>query len=399
MGRRHGHDTVEDVGGHPHHLSWSRRGFLSRVLGLAFTGATLLERAALVATRARAQSKAPLPKLFEIEKITEDVYAAVANGRALINCNAAIFERERDLLIVDAHSQPSAVDSLVGQIRHELTDKPVRYVVATHVHGDHTQGLPAYRKIAPDLNIIASETTRRQLAEVGPQRLKSAVDGIPAAIDGLNQKLAAAKTEDARAYYTEMIAQSRAFLEEMRTIPLELPDVTFGDEMTLHDKKQELHLSFRGRGHTAGDVVLYSPSRKALASGDLLHSFFPTIGDGYPMDWPGTLRSIQQLDFTKVIGGHGGVLQSRDRADNLRAYFDELLEIVGRAKKDGVTLESLQQSITPASLSSLKGGYGEYLASEVKKHDFRVYLNSQAEVLARGVRDNLTSVYRNYERA
>lgn len=368
-------------------------------MGAAFTGATLLERAALVATRARAQSKAPLPKLFEIEKVADGVYGAVANGRALINCNAAIFERERDLLIVDAHSQPSAVYALVAQIRREVTQKPVRYVVATHLHGDHTQGLPGYRKIAPNANIIASETTRRLLVEVGPQRLKSALDAIPPSIESLNRKLAAAKTADERAYYREMIAQSQAFLQEMRTVPVELPDVTFGDEMTLHDKAQELHLSFRGRGHTAGDIVIYSPARKALASGDLLHSFFPTIGDGYPKDWPATLRSIQQLEFEKAIGGHGGVLQSRDRAEQLRGYFEELLEIVGRAKKDGVPLERLQETVTPASLKSLQGGYGDYLAGEVKKHDFRVYLSSQAEVLTRGARDNLTSVYRNYERA
>lgn len=379
-----------------HHAS--RRGFLARTLGALFTGAKLLERSALVATRARAQSKAPLPKLFEIEKVGEGVYAAVANGRALINCNAAIFERDRDLLIVDAHSQPSAVYALVAQIRREVSEKPVRYIVATHLHGDHTQGLPAYRKISPGANIIASATTRRLLVELGPQRLKSALDAIPASIDNLNRRLASAKTAEARAYFQEMIAQSRAFLEEMHTVPVELPDVTFDDQMTVHDKAQELHLAFRGRGHTAGDVIIYSPSRKTLASGDLLHSFFPTIGDGYPKDWPGTLRSIQQLDFEKVIGGHGGVLRSRNRAEQLRAYLDELLDIVGRAKMDGVPLDSLQRTVTPASLKSLQNGYGQYLASEAKKHDFRVYLNSPAEVLQRGVRDNLTSVYRNYER-
>jgi glyoxylase-like metal-dependent hydrolase (beta-lactamase superfamily II) len=368
-------------------------------LGAAFTGATLLERAALLATQARAQSKGPLPKLFEIEKVAEGVYAALANGRALINCNAAIFERERDLLIVDAHSQPSAVYALVAQIRREVTQKPVRYVVATHLHGDHTQGLPAYRKIAPSANIIASETTRQLLIEMGSQRLKSAVDAIPASVDSFNQKLAAAKNAEERAYYQELIAQSRAFLNEMRTVPVELPDVTFGDQMAVHDKAQELYLSFRGRGHTAGDVVIYSPSRRALATGDLLHGFFPNINDGYPKAWPGTLRSIQQLDYEKVIGGHGGVLQSRDRAEQVRGYLDELVEIVGRAKRDDVPIERLQESVTPASLKSLQGGYGDYLASEAKKRDFRAYLSSPAEVLARGVRDNLTSVYRNYERA
>src|SRR5436309_9630651 len=130
------------------------------MLGAAWASASVLERAAFVAARARAQSKEPLPTLFDIEKQADGIYAAVARGRALINCNAAIFENEKDLLIVDAHSAPSAVFALVAQIRREITQRPVRYVVATHVHGDHTHGLAGYREISPSVDMIASARTR-----------------------------------------------------------------------------------------------------------------------------------------------------------------------------------------------------------------------------------------------
>ncbi|MGA7240973.1 MAG: MBL fold metallo-hydrolase [Bryobacteraceae bacterium] len=378
--------------------SHSRRGFLARTLGGAWAGASLLERAAFVAARARAQSKEPLPVLFDIEKVAEGIYAAVARGRALINCNAAIFENEKDLLIVDAHSAPSAVFALVAQIRREITPKPVRYVVATHLHGDHTQGLPGYRQIAPLADIIASATTRSLMAELGPARLKSAVEAIPRSIENLSQRLAQSKTAEGKAYYQEMINQSRAFFEEMRNVPIELPNVTFDDHLTLHDKAHDLYLSFRGRGHTSGDIVVFCPAKKVIASGDLLHSFFPTIGDGYPRDWPGTLRSIQQLEFQRAIGGHGSVLESPQRATQMRAYIEELVEIVARAKQSGVPLERLQQTVTPGSLKSLQGGYGDYLTDSVKKHDFRVHLSTPAEVMAGGVRDNLTAVFRNFDR-
>jgi len=379
--------------------SHSRRGFLARMLGGAWTAATLLERAALVAARARAQSNTPLPVLFDIEKAADGIYAAVARGRALINSNAAIFENDKDLLIVDAHSAPSAVFALVAQIRREITAKPVRYVVATHLHGDHTQGLPGYKQIAPSADIIASTKTRNLMVEAGPSRLKSAVDAIPASIENLTRRLAAAKTAAEKAWCQEMISQSRAFLEEMRNVAVELPNVTFDDHLTLHDKAHDLHLSFRGRGHTAGDIVVFCPSKKVVASGDLLHSFFPTIGDGYPREWPGTLRSIQELEFQKVIGGHGSVLDRPGRAAQMRAYLEELGEIVARAKQDGTPLERLQQTVTPASLKSLQGGYGDYLTDSVKKHDFRLQLNTPAEVMARGVRDNVTAVFRNFDRA
>jgi cyclase len=369
------------------------------MLGGAWAGASLLERAAIVAARARAQSNQPLPVLFDIEKVADGIYGAVARGRALINCNAAIFENEKDLLIVDAHSTPSAVYALVAQIRKEITQKPVRYVVATHLHGDHTQGLPGYKQVNPSADIIASAKTRSLMAEVGSTRLKSAVDGIPRSIENLSRQLSQAKSAEEKAWCEEMIRQSKAFLEEMRTVSVELPNVTFDDHLTLHDKAHDLYLSFRGRGHTAGDIVVFCPSKKVIASGDLLHSFFPTISDGYPRDWPGTLRSIQQLEFQKVIGGHGSILESPDRAGQMRAYMEELLEVVSKAKQDRVPLDRLQQAVTPASLKSLQGGYGDYLGDSVKKHDFRLQLNTQAEVIARGVRDNVTSVYRNLDKA
>ena len=135
-----------------------------------------------------------------------------------------------------------------------------------------------------------------------------------------------------------------------------------------------------------------------IASGDLFHGFFPTIGDGYPREWPATLRSIAAMEFEKVVGGHGGIQRTAARLGQLRACLEELNEIAGKAKQDGVPLDRLQQTVTPASLKSLGGGYGEYLAGEVKRHDFRAHLNTVAEIAARGVRDNITGVYRNYER-
>src|SRR5437870_4303036 len=91
----------------------SRRSFLARMLGAIWSGASVLEQAFLRAAQARAQSKDQLPTLFDIEKAADGVYAAIARPRAIINCNAVIFENSRDLLIVDAHAAPSAVFALV----------------------------------------------------------------------------------------------------------------------------------------------------------------------------------------------------------------------------------------------------------------------------------------------
>ena len=120
------------------------------------------------------------------------VSAAIARPQVILNCNAAIFERSKDLLVVDTHSKPSAVIALVSQIRREVSAKPVRYIVNSHFHWDHTQGSPAYRRLAPNADVIASETTRRLLSEFGAARLKQSLDQIPKQLDGYREKAAAA---------------------------------------------------------------------------------------------------------------------------------------------------------------------------------------------------------------
>ncbi|MGA2327146.1 MAG: MBL fold metallo-hydrolase [Bryobacteraceae bacterium] len=227
--------------------SHSRRSFLAQTLGASFFGASVLEQAVLRAAQARAQSITEGAVLFDLEKVTEGVYAAVARPTAQINCNAAIFENADDLMIVDTHSSPSAVAALVGQVRREITQKPIRYIVNTHFHADHVLGNPAYRRIAPHAEIVSSTVTRKLIAELDPGQLKRFLDGMPKALEGYRARLAAAKTPEEKAYYEGMVSQTRAYMSEMRDYAPELPNLTFQDNLVLHDKAHDLHLAFRRR--------------------------------------------------------------------------------------------------------------------------------------------------------
>jgi len=375
--------------------SHSRRGFLAWALGAA-----VLERAALRAARAQTQAAATLPTVFDIEKVAEGVYTAVARPSALINCNAAIFENANDLMIVDTPSKPSAVVSLVSQLRRELTTKPIRYIVNTHFHWDHTQGTPACKRIAPRADVISSAATRSLIEEFGAARLEASLEQIPKTLQRYRKQLEAARTDEEKAHYKRMIQETREYERELLAYKPELPNVTFRDDLVLHDKAHDLHLAFRGRGHTAGDIVVFCPQKKVLVSGDLVHCFFPYIGDGYPREWPRTLRSIGEFEFTHVIGGHGPVQQGRDRLDQMAAYIEELTAAVEEGKREGRTVEELARTITPAKLKSLRnGGYGEFVTLCTKRGDAGSFLKTPAEILAEGVRSNVTSIYHSLERA
>lgn len=377
--------------------SFSRRGFLRRTLGASWTTAALLDQALFRAAAARAQSTGARSGLFDIHKAADGVYLAQARPAVLLNCNAAIFENSRDLLIVDTHSKPSAVASLVAQIRKELTPKPVRYVVNSHFHWDHSQGNGGYRKLAPGADLIASEATRRVLDQEGGTRLKASLETVAKSIDQSRQGLAAAKTAEEKRYFEQMVSESEAFLREMTGAAPELPNITVTRDLVIRDKAHTLHIAFRGRGHTAGDVVVWCPEKRALAGGDLLHGWVPYLGDGYPREWPVTLIAVAEMDFLHILGGHGSLL-GRERLYRMRDYIEELCFRVEAGKRAGKDIAQLQGELTPDKLKSLAGGYGEGLGEAQSRGFVIAPGTTPAMMLANSVRSNIADVFRNLER-
>jgi len=347
------------------------------------------------AARARAQAPSAPARLFDIERAADGVYLALARPAVLLNCNAAIFVNARDILVVDAHSKPSAVAALVAQIRAEVSPKPVRYIVNTHFHWDHTQGMPAWRTLAPDAEVLASETTRRLIQELGAPRARAMVDARRQELESLRQKRAAARDAAERAYYDRAVPETEAFVGELENYQPDLPTITFDDRLVLHDPAHELHLVFRGRAHTASDVSVFCPQKRVIATGDLLHGFVPGMGDGFPLEWPGTLSRLADLGWTQVLPGHGGLQQGRARLNQVTAYLEEVNERVARGKQAGKTLAILQTEITPATLASMtKTEYGAYVAATLERFTLRPPEITGAVAVVTAVRANVAEVYR-----
>lgn len=378
----------------------SRRGFLTRTLGASWVAASLMEKAVLRAAQARADAQAgPQPVLFDLEKMADGVYAALARPQALINSNAVIFENAEDILIVDTHASPSAAAALTAQIRKQVTPKPVRYVVNTHFHGDHTQGNPMYRKLAPHADFLASTATRDLMSQLAAPRLKASVEQASASLDDYRVKLSAAKTSQEKSYYQEMISQTTAYIGEMKNFVPELPNIAFDRDLVVYDKAHEIHLAFRGRAHTAGDVVAFCPQKKVMASGDLLEGLVPNIADGYPREWPRTLRALLDLPFDQAAGGHGDIQHGRDRLNQMAAYIEELTALVDSGKRQGRTIAQLQASIDPGNLKSLSVPYRDFLLSQIQRYSVSAAVTPPAQSLVSGVKGNIRDIYNTLDRA
>jgi glyoxylase-like metal-dependent hydrolase (beta-lactamase superfamily II) len=350
----------------------SRRDFFRQVTG-SVAGVGILDLAYRRAAWAQAMAPGASTDLFEIEKVADGVFFARARPAAVGNCNAAVFVNSRDVLVVDAHSKPSAAAGLIAQIKKEITPKPVRYLVDTHFHWDHAQGNRGYRDaFGKNLDIISSDTTKKLLIEQSAQRLKTSLDPaghafpsqphIPVMLDEARRQLSSASDPQQKAQLTERIRQLEAFQKEMQNYTPELPTITFGKTHVIRDKEHDLHVEFHGRAHTAGDVVVFCPQKRAVATGDMILGSFPFMADGFPREWPKTIDNVSRLEFDSVTPGHGGVQKGREHMTGLRNYIEELTQRVEAGKKSGQTVADLQKSITVGSLKSFQSNhFGESL--------------------------------------
>ena len=348
---------------HAHHHS--RRDFLSSLVA----GASILETAFFRAAWARAQAPTASTQLFDIEKVADGVYCALARAQALINSNAAIFVNSQDVLIMDSHSKPSAAAALVAQIKKEVTTKPVRFVVNSHFHWDHIQGNSAYKAAGGKVDFVASEPTKDLMNKEARNRLKESMDGVPAQIDTLQKRMANSTNAAEKAFCQEQIRQFQAYLAEMKNFSLELPTIAFAKSHVIKDRAGDLHVEFHGQAHTAGDVIVFCPQKKVASTGDMIHGFLPYAADGFPKAWPKTIDSVASRAFDKILPGHGPVHPVRDRMMHLRNYIEELTARVEEGKKAGKSVAELQKTITVASLKSLAAnGYSKYLEGNLYKY-------------------------------
>lgn len=382
------HDTGED--------RTSRRDFLRVLMGGALAGASVMELAWHRAAWARATAPSDNEDLFDLQKAAEGVYFAHARPQTVINCNAAIFVRSKDVVVVDAHSKPSAAASIIRQIRRQVTDKPVRYVINTHFHWDHTQGNRAYTETGSKVDFVASSMTKQLMEQFAVARMKASAEAVPQQIEALRHRAERATSDPEKAFCAGEIRHLQAYLEDLKNYELVLPTITFEDSYMLSDSAYDLHLEFHGRSHTAGDVFVFCPQRRAVATGDASHGWLPNIADGYPRLWPGTIDKVAHADFKYQMGGHGPMQADRTVMMCQRNYIEELAEKVEAGKKTGASLAEMQARLTVASLKSMQSnGYRAFLERTLAASHPHF---GPMPPLQHDVNANIADVYKNLDR-
>jgi len=293
------------------------------------------------------------PYDFELQQLGDGIYVAIRPGstRTPVEGNATILINDRDVVVVEGGGTPLAAETVIAKIR-QLTDKPVRYVINSHWHGDHNYGNQVYRAEFPGVDIISHRYTREEIAGLVQRYLDETAKNLPQQEEGVRQQIEAGTfsdgtpfDDDTRRWFEEMADAIPVIMAETERIEVSPPTLTFDRGLTLHRGERTIEILYLGRGNTRGDAVVYLPEEKVVITGDLVVMPTPYGFGTYPSDWIETLSKIQALEFDHLVPGHGPVQTNGGYLDTLKALFASILEQAEDIVADGGDLEKLRAEI------------------------------------------------------
>ena len=280
----------------------------------------------------------------QFEKVAEGVYYATATGSMITASNAVVVVNDEGVLIVDPGITAAAATALIADVK-TLTNKPIRHVVDTHYHYDHAFGNQVF---GPDVTIIGHDATRRRL--MGPvlkerTYLTNSTVAIANRFTALRQQIAEAADPQQRAALERQLAIHQLYADEQPKLKPTPPNTTLSRDLTLHLGSREIQIRFLGRAHTDGDVVVFLPKERILATGDMITSALSYTGDAFMQEWPATIEQVMTLDFDTVLPGHGNVFNGKDHLRNLQAYWRDFYAQATALRKQGVSAEEAAKRI------------------------------------------------------
>jgi len=254
---------------------------------------------------------------MKVTKVAGSVYMLEGAGG---NIGASV--GDDGIVIVDDQYAPLA-EKIQAALKG-ITDKPVRFIINTHYHGDHTGGNAYFQKQAP---IIAHDNVRKRLETGG-----AAGNGGSVHMD-------------------------------VKPSPKEaLPIITFDHDVTVHLNGEDIRALYFPAGHTDGDSIIFFPKSNVVHMGDdfVTYGFpFIDIDSGGSID--GMIQGVEKVmgqvpADVKIIPGHGPV----SSLDDVRAYLAMLKatrDVVVKALQDGQSLDQMKQAKLLSPWKKYSGGF------------------------------------------
>jgi glyoxylase-like metal-dependent hydrolase (beta-lactamase superfamily II) len=249
----------------------------------------------------------PVPPV--LKQVAPDLYFFYNDASS----NSAFLVTDAGVLLIDTGQHPADGRALLERIR-KVTDKPVKWVINTHAHGDHFLGNPVFRNAGA--TIVAHRDTAIMM----------------------------------KTHYQYEIDRRQAYFKRQKLNPgevsLALPELTYDSNMTITLGNRTVQLMYLGAGQNPGDTLVHFPHARALFVGGPFArrnwsntTFTPSV-DG----WIALLNRIAAMDVDLYLPGHGDVGTKQDVLDEAKLLAD-LQAGIKSALAQGMSKEEMVQKL------------------------------------------------------
>jgi cyclase len=269
--------------------------------------------AAMFVTAALSAQQQDFSKVeIKVQKVQGSVYMLTGAGG-----NIGVSVGDDGIVIVDDQFAPLAPK--IKEALKSISTKPIKFIINTHYHGDHTGGNEIFGHDAP---IIAHDNVRTRLA-----------------------------------------AGSKALGRETPPAPKgALPVITFNDTATIHVNGEDIKAVHFPHGHTDGDAVIFFPKSNVVHMGDdLFFAQFPFIDLDNGGSVRGLIKNLEAImpmldEGTKLIPGHGS-LGDKPALQEWINMLKGTVAIMNEAIQKGKTIEQIKQEKTLVAWSNWDQGF------------------------------------------
>lgn len=240
-----------------------------------------------------------------LTRIADGVYSYIdeknpAPSRSF-GANAGIIIGKEGIVVVDTLISSKEAQRFISDIK-AVSDKPIKYVVNTHEHLDHSLGNADFIKLGAA--VVSHVNCKKNAEAAAPTILQKAKNY------GLTDELMLG---------TKIAEASLSFNNKM--------------EIDLGDRKVEL--IYAGQSHTNGSILVYVPDTKTLFAGDILFTnFHPNMMDADVKSWISVLDYISAMDAVSIIPGHGPLSTKKD-IHEMKQYLMTCEKIGGELYAEG----------------------------------------------------------------
>jgi glyoxylase-like metal-dependent hydrolase (beta-lactamase superfamily II) len=228
--------------------------------------------------------------------------------------NSVVLITDDGVLVIDTRQHPRDGQDLIERIR-TVTDKPIKWVINSHFHGDHHFGNSAFKSLGA--TIVAQNDTARIMQKVQSKELARRANFF----------------------------KNRGY--DPTDVKLVPPDVTFDSEMRIRLGGREVHLAYLGPGQNEGDTFVFFPHARTVFTTGMFGprsmpnmAFTPSVEN-----WIKLLERLAAMDVEKILPAHGDVATTAD-VKELAAMIADEYQTVRDAIAKGMTVDEAVNTLT-----------------------------------------------------